>query len=112
MRRREAALANKYGAMLTPTSDSIKRVQDGVDFASMVRHSTDEGSQPIDLGTLEALGELVWPGGGGKEILHLVKNARREKYPICFRHEGPGGNARALAHEGRFHRAAWGPGGS
>ena len=29
----EAALANKYGAMLTPTRDSIKRAQDAVDFA-------------------------------------------------------------------------------
>src|SRR5712691_7910186 len=35
----EAALANKYGAMLTPTRDSIKRGQDGVDFAAMVKHS-------------------------------------------------------------------------
>src|SRR5439155_26642034 len=56
----EAALANKYGAMLTPTRDSIKRGQDGVDFAAMVKHSLDEGRQPIDLAKLEALGAMVW----------------------------------------------------
>jgi len=77
----EAALANKYGAMLTPTRDSIKRGQDGVDFAAMVKHSLDEGRQPIDLATLEVLGELVWPGGGGKEILRLVGEVKAGKVP-------------------------------
>ena len=77
----EAALANKYGAMLTPTRDSIKRGQDGVDFAAMVKHSLDEGRLPIDLGKLEVLGELVWPGGGGKEILRLVEEVKAGKVP-------------------------------
>jgi hypothetical protein len=77
----EAALANKYGAMLTPTRDSIKRGQDGVDFAAMVKHSLDEGRQPIDLATLEALGEMVWPDGGGKEILRLVAEVKAGKVP-------------------------------
>jgi hypothetical protein len=77
----EAALANKYGAMLTPTRDSIKRGQDGVDFAGMVKHSMDEGRQPIDLARLEALGEMVWPGGGGKEILRLVDEVKAGKVP-------------------------------
>jgi hypothetical protein len=77
----EAALANKYGAMLTPTRDSIKRAQDAVDFAAMVKHSLDEGRQPIDLATLEALGEMVWPGGGGKEILRLVEEVKAGKMP-------------------------------
>jgi hypothetical protein len=78
---REAALANKYGAMLTPTRETIKRAQDGVDFATMVKHSFDEGQQPIDLDTLAALGEMVWPGGGGKEILQLVEDVKAGKVP-------------------------------
>jgi hypothetical protein len=77
----EAALANKYGAMLTPTRDMVKRGQDAVDFAAMVKHSLDEGRQPIDLATLEALGEMVWPGGGGKEILRLVEEVKAGKVP-------------------------------
>jgi len=77
----EAALANKYGAMLTPTRDSIKRGQDGVDFAAMVKHSLDEGRQAIDLAKLEALGEMVWPGGGGAEILRLVEEVKAGKVP-------------------------------
>jgi hypothetical protein len=77
----EAALANKYGAMLTPSRDSIKRGQDAVDFAAMVKHSQDEGRQPIDLARLETLGEMVWPGGGGKEILRLVAEAMAGKVP-------------------------------
>jgi hypothetical protein len=69
----EAALANKYGAMLTPTRDFDKRLMDMVDFRLMVRHSLDEGRRPINLGQLAALGEKVWPGGGGSEILHIVE---------------------------------------
>jgi hypothetical protein len=72
----EEALANKYGAMLTPTRDLDKRMQDVVDFTRMVRHSSDEGREPIDLTRLESLGEKVWPGGGGKEILALVKKVK------------------------------------
>ena len=71
-----AGSGQKYGAMLTPTRDSIKRGQDGVDFAAMVKHSLDEGRQPIDMRRLRALGELVWPGGGGNEIIHLVEEAK------------------------------------
>jgi len=36
----------------------------------------DEGRQPIDLEKLEALGEKVWSGGGGKEILRLVEQVK------------------------------------
>jgi len=72
----EAALANKYGAMLTPTRDLEKRLLDAADFSGMVRHSMDEGRQPIDLEKLEALGEKVWPGGGGKEVLRLVERVK------------------------------------
>lgn len=68
----EAALANKYGAMLTLNRNLQKRGQDAIDFAWIVKHSLDEGRQPIDRQSLEALGKLVWPGGGGQEILHLV----------------------------------------
>jgi hypothetical protein len=72
----EAALANKYGAMLTPNRDRQKRMLDAIDFGWMVTHSMDEGRQPIDLEKLEALGEKVWSGGGGKEILRLVEQVK------------------------------------
>jgi hypothetical protein len=80
----EAALANKYGAMLTPTRDTIKRGQDAVDFAAMVKHSLDEGRQPIDLAIVESLGEMVWPGGGGKEILRLIEEVKSGKVPTLL----------------------------
>ena len=72
----EAALANKYGAMLTLTRDLGKRQLDVVDFMWMVKHSADKGREPIDLEKLEALGEKVWPGGGGKEILRMVERVK------------------------------------
>jgi len=72
----EAALANKYGAMLTPNRDAGKRAIDVGDFTFMVKHSMDEGQQPIDLQKLAALGEKVWPGGGGAEILRLVEHVQ------------------------------------
>ncbi len=77
----EAALANKYGAMLTPNRDPVKRTFDAGDFAHMVRHSTDEGREPIDLEQLRTLGELVWPGGGGEEILRLVEQVKAGRVP-------------------------------
>jgi hypothetical protein len=75
----EAALANKYGAMIALKRDLPKRLQDMVDFTWMVIHSTDEGRRPIDLERLEALGEKVWPGGGGKEILRMVEQVKAGK---------------------------------
>lgn len=71
----ECALANKYGAMLSPTRAPDKRAQDAIDFFRMVQHSREEGRQPIDLAELSRLGEMVWPGGGGKEIIILVEQA-------------------------------------
>jgi hypothetical protein len=68
----EEALANKYGAMLSPARHSRKRRQDVLDFEWMVTHSLDEGQRAINLQRLEVLGEKVWPAGGGKEILRLV----------------------------------------
>ena len=72
----EAALANKYGAMVTLSRDSKKRRLDIIDFEWMIVHSQKEGRQPIDLTKLEFLGEKVWPGGGGKEILRLVERIK------------------------------------
>jgi hypothetical protein len=72
----ECALANKYGAMVTPPRDITKRQQDAVDFAWIVKHSDDEGRKPIDLEKLGGLGEKVWPGGGGAEILRLVEQVK------------------------------------
>jgi hypothetical protein len=77
----EAALANKYGAMITPTRNPGKRGQDAVDFFFMVQHSTDEGRQPIDLDQLALLGEKAWPGGGGREILRLVEEVKQGRMP-------------------------------
>ncbi len=77
----EAALSNKYGAMLTLNRDPLKRTQDAVDFGYMVQHSTEESREPIDETKLEALGEKVWPDGGGKEILKLVEQARTGQVP-------------------------------
>ena len=72
----EEALANKYGAMLTPARASRKRRQDIIDFEYMVQHSLDKGRNAIDLDRLVVLGEKVWPGGGGKEIHRLVEEVK------------------------------------
>jgi len=72
----EAALANKYSSMLTRGRTLERRMQDIVDFNLMVMHSLDEGQQPIDREKVSALGEMVWPGGGGKEILRLVDRVK------------------------------------
>ena len=72
----ETALANKYGAMLSINRDYAKRYQDLADFAKMVRHAAEEGGQSIDLEWLRDLGEKVWPGGGGDELLQLAANVR------------------------------------
>jgi hypothetical protein len=75
----ETAIANKYGAMLHPTRDVDKRTLDSADFGLMVRHSADPGQRALDLDKLKSLGEKVWPGGGGDEILRLVKLVRQGK---------------------------------
>jgi hypothetical protein len=77
----EAALANKYGAMLTPTRDPGKRANDCSDFYFIVKHSLVAQGTAIDLDQLAALGEMVWPGGGGAEILKLVAEAKAGKVP-------------------------------
>lgn len=75
----EAALANKYGAMLTLSRRLGKRMIDAGDFTVMVQHAMDEGQQPIDLERLKTLGEMVWPGGGGAEILRMVEQVKAGK---------------------------------
>jgi hypothetical protein len=77
----EAALTNKYGAMLSPIRDPAKRAQDAVDFMRMVRHSDARGRKPVDLTLLESLAKTVWPSGGGKEILAMVAQARAGSVP-------------------------------
>jgi hypothetical protein len=72
----EAALANKYGAMVTPSRDLRKRLADVLDFTWMVVHSMDEGRQAIDLQKLADLGGKVCPEGGAEEICALVNQAR------------------------------------
>jgi hypothetical protein len=73
----EAALANKYGAMLTISRAVAKRLQDAADFAKVVQHSVEEAQQSIDLDRLRFLGDKVWPEGGGDEILRLVELIRQ-----------------------------------
>jgi hypothetical protein len=85
----EAAMANKYGAMLTLNRDPGKRAQDAVDFFYMVKHAADEGQRPIDLEKLRVLGEKVWPGGGGAELVRLVEGAGRGQVPNVNAPEGP-----------------------
>lgn len=63
----EAVLANKYGAMLTPSRALEKRAQDALDFAWTVKHSTDDRRQSIDLEKLENLGEKAWPGAAERK---------------------------------------------
>jgi len=80
----EAALANKYGAMLTLSRDPVKRAIDAADFAQMVRHSDDPTREPIDMALLESLGKKVWPSGGGQEILDFVAQARAGIVPAVL----------------------------
>jgi hypothetical protein len=89
----EAALANKYGAMLTLSRDPGKRAQDGVDFYFMVKRSMQEGQEPIDLEQLAALGEKVWPGGGAQEIIRFVEQAKAGKVPSASPPEVKGSGA-------------------
>ncbi len=84
----EAALANKYGASLTPSRDAGKRAQDMVDFYAMVRHSLDEGRTPIDMDALAELAELVWPDGGGTEIVRFVEQAKAGEVPAPMPRSG------------------------
>ena len=81
----EAALANKYGAMLALGRELKKRSQDAIDFSWMVTHSMDEGQRTIDTEKLAELGELVWPGGVGREILKLVEECKRGGVPDISR---------------------------
>lgn len=71
----EAALANKYGAMLTTGRNPGKRLTDASDFTMMVQQSLKPGKHPIDLKKLQALGRLIWPGGG-EEIVQLVEHVK------------------------------------
>jgi hypothetical protein len=77
----EAALANKYGAMRTPSRDPATRAMDAIAFAYMVRGSDKPDRKPVDLTLLESLGKKVWPSGGGKEILDLFAQARAGSVP-------------------------------
>jgi hypothetical protein len=65
--------------MVTLNRPPEKRLQDIVDFSWMVTHSSDEGRRAIDLQRLEVLGEKVWPGAGGQEILRMVEQVRAGK---------------------------------
>ena len=75
----EEALANKYGAMLSPSREMDRRMVDAADFMRMVKHAEDQGQKRIDLQRLEFLGEKVWSAGGGKGLLCLVEQVKAGK---------------------------------
>jgi hypothetical protein len=77
----EAALANKYGAMLALGRDVGKRTLDTVDFYFMVKNASNPARKAIDLEKIVFLGEKVWPGGGGQELLGLVEKAKGGETP-------------------------------
>ncbi len=77
----ENALANKYGAIISPQREFTKHAQDVIDFTQMVTHSTDPGREPIDLERLGELGEIVSPNVGRVEILQMVADAKAGKMP-------------------------------
>jgi hypothetical protein len=81
----EAALASKYGAMLNPDRDVLKKGQDAIDFGHMVRHAQDVGREPLNLEKLAELGELVWKGAGGAGILRLVEQVKEGRVPTLER---------------------------
>lgn len=67
--------------MLALSRDFVKHGHDAVDFAGMVKHSMDEGGDPIDLDRLAESGKFVWPRGGGKEIPEFVEKAKAGEGP-------------------------------
>jgi hypothetical protein len=66
----EMALTCKFAPMIRLGRVDAKKYQDAHDFIVMVEQNSD-----IDLEKLEALGELIY-SGGGKEILELVRRVR------------------------------------
>lgn len=66
----ELALAMKFAALISLTRDDIDKIQDYHDFAAMIRHNP-----VIDLEKLNALGQLVY-NGGGDEVLEKVRQVR------------------------------------
>ena len=78
----EAALANKFGAAISPSRPAGKRGTGLIDFYNTVLHSQEDGRAPINLQVLARLGEKVLPSGGGAEILRLVDEAKADRVPV------------------------------
>ncbi len=85
----EKALADKFAAMRNSSRDIGQRGLDAVDFSYMVKHAGEKGRQPIDMERLAALGELVWPGDGGEEIVRMVEQVRAGKIPNVMKRIEP-----------------------
>jgi hypothetical protein len=66
----EGVLAAKFAAMSSPHRRHLDKQQDAVDFGRMV-----SVNEKVDGALLEALGELVYPGGGAY-IAKLLADAR------------------------------------
>lgn len=65
----EMALATKFAAMVSPARLRMRKLQDVVDFSSMVQRNKDK----IDRDKLRTFGELTYAGGGNEIIEFLDK---------------------------------------
>ena len=74
----EAALASKYGAMISDYRDWEKKQQDAVDFRRIARANYEV----VKRDALRQLGDLIWDGGGAEleEFLEIAQ--RNEAFPI------------------------------
>jgi hypothetical protein len=75
---REAALAAKYSALISPYRDWVRKSYDAGDLRSIILAAP----QLINRGEAYRLGELIFPGGGN-ELLEFIKLAIDQKpFPV------------------------------
>jgi hypothetical protein len=75
---REAALAAKYSALVSPYRDWVRKSYNAGDLRSIILAAP----QLINLGEAYRLGELIFPGGGN-ELLEFIKLAIDQKpFPV------------------------------
>ena len=75
---REAAMAAKYSAIVSPYREWTKKNYDAGDLRSMIL----TGPESIDRDEAHRLGELIFPGGGD-ELLEFIQLAIEQKpFPV------------------------------
>ncbi len=75
---REAAMAAKYSAIVSPYREWVRKQQDAVDFRRIVLPDHDL----VDHKEAHRLGELIFPGGGD-ELLEFIQLAIDQKpFPV------------------------------